>query len=195
MRVQERRLQRVLGFVARAELVDAEPEDLTRVLLVEVLGRVGLAGGALDVCCTTDGGDCGYRQPRRDSLTWWSRNPPERTDAVWFSSGALARGAKIARLGLVNQIRPELPPQADEQGLQRELGVQVELLQLPPDLPHDLAGAFRAAETLDRRVLAERSEPVRVDRGALSARRDHHEIAVPRCELFERGEELLALGA
>ena len=49
MRVQERRLERVLGLVARAELVDAEPEDLSRVALVEILGRVGLAGGALDV--------------------------------------------------------------------------------------------------------------------------------------------------
>jgi len=64
MRVQERRLERVLGLVARAELVDAEAEDLARVALVEVLGRVSLAGGALDVCCTTDGGDCGYCRPR-----------------------------------------------------------------------------------------------------------------------------------
>jgi len=76
MRVQERRLERFLGLVARAELVDAEPEDLPRVALVEVLGRVGVAGGALDVCCTTDGGDCGYRRPRQSSLTGQSRNPP-----------------------------------------------------------------------------------------------------------------------
>jgi hypothetical protein len=76
MRVQERRLEGVLGLVARAELVDAEPEDLPRVAFVEILGRVGIAGGALNVCCTTDGRDCGYRRPRQSSLTGQSRNPP-----------------------------------------------------------------------------------------------------------------------
>jgi hypothetical protein len=60
MRVQERRLKRVLRFVARAELVDAVTEDLPRVALEEILGRVGVAGCALNVCCTTDGGNCGY---------------------------------------------------------------------------------------------------------------------------------------
>jgi hypothetical protein len=34
-----------------------------------------------------------------------------------------------------------------------------------------------------------------VDRGALGARRHHHEVAIPGRELLERSEHLLALGA
>jgi hypothetical protein len=54
MHVQERRLEGVLGLVARAQPVNAVPVDLPRVALEEFMGRVGVAGGALNVCCTSD---------------------------------------------------------------------------------------------------------------------------------------------
>src|SRR4029450_5073014 len=44
-RVQERALHRILGLLARAELVQAVAEDLVRVLLVQRTGQIGLVGG------------------------------------------------------------------------------------------------------------------------------------------------------
>src|SRR5215204_2637998 len=113
-----------------------------------------------------------------------------RTVQVWFSPGRPARHAKTARLRLVNEIRPELTTEAHEQGLERELGVQVELLQLAPHLAHYLAGSLRARDPLERRVLPECGDPIRVNRGGCGTGRDDDEVAVPGRELFERGQEL-----
>ena len=58
--VQERALNGVLGLLARAELVQAEAEDLIRVPLVERARRVRLGGKwPLDAARTTYGRNCG----------------------------------------------------------------------------------------------------------------------------------------
>src|SRR5579884_4294207 len=48
---------------------------------------------------------------------------------------------------------------------------------------------------LESRVLAQLCQPVDVDRGRLAPGRDDDEVAVPRLELLEQREQLLALGA
>ena len=58
--VQERALDRVLGLLARAELVQAVAEDLVRVLLVERARHVRLGGKRpFDAAGTTYGRNCG----------------------------------------------------------------------------------------------------------------------------------------
>src|SRR5204863_2362219 len=60
-RVHERRLNRVLGLLARAELVQAVPVDLRRVALVEIPGRGSARSvGSLDTGCSAYGRDCGH---------------------------------------------------------------------------------------------------------------------------------------
>ena len=55
------------------------------------------------------------------------------------------------------------------------------------------AAVSASARPLARRVLAQDVEPVGVDGRLLGARGDDHQIAVPGCELLERGEQLLPL--
>src|ERR1700674_2302538 len=91
--------------------------------------------------------------------------------------------------------RRELLRDLDEEGLERELRREVELLQLPPRLAHGLGRMLGADEALAGRVVPELVEPVDVDRGLLRSNRDHDEVAIPGFELLELGEQLLALGA
>src|SRR5207248_11779823 len=56
-------------------------------------------------------------------------------------------------------------------------------------------GALGALQPLACRVGAELLEPVDVHDGRLGACGDDDEVAVPPLELFERGEELVPLGA
>src|SRR5215212_6535864 len=63
----------------------------------------------------------------------------------------------------------ELPAQPYEQRLERQRRAEVELLERPPRLPHDLARALGAREPLRRPVLGEHREPVGVDDGTLRA--------------------------
>src|SRR3990172_1870531 len=88
----------------------------------------------------------------------------------------------------------ELAPEPDEERFERELRVEIELLERPPGLPHGLGCAPRVLGPLGGGVRAQLLEPVRVDDGALRAGRDDDEAAIPRGELLERGEQLLALG-
>src|SRR5882724_5301631 len=60
----------------------------------------------------------------------------------------------------------QLPAQLHEERLEGERRAQVELLEGAPGLANELAGALRADE-----------------------------VAVPGCELFQRGEQLLPFGA
>ncbi len=55
--------------------------------------------------------------------------------------------------------------------------------------------ALRAEHPLARGVLREVRATVEVDDGALCARGNRNEVAVPRRQLLEAGEELLALRA
>src|SRR4029079_12490967 len=62
--IHERRLDGVLRLLTRTELVQAVAEDLCRVALVQVSGRVGSASDrSLDAGCTTYGRDCGQPCP------------------------------------------------------------------------------------------------------------------------------------
>ena len=59
--VQERRLDGVLGLLARAELVEAVAEDLSGVALVEIACSIGPWGErSLDAGCPTYGWFCGH---------------------------------------------------------------------------------------------------------------------------------------
>src|SRR5439155_11166709 len=66
---------------------------------------------------------------------------------------------------------------------------------VPPGRPNRLARLLCPSEPLARRVLAQLVEPVRVHGGGLRPRADDDEVAVPRRELLEDGEELLPLRA
>ena len=76
------------------------------------------------------------------------------TVAVWAGTEGLQAAGKWMLPYDSKRGSPQLPAQADEQRLERELGVQVELLELAPDLPDELAGTLGAGEPLQRRVLA-----------------------------------------
>src|SRR6516165_3753830 len=91
--------------------------------------------------------------------------------------------------------RRELAPDPHEQRLQRQLGSEVELLQLPPGLPHGLGRPLRARETLTPGVGLQQLQLVQVDRRTVGADADREQVAVPGAELLELGEQLLALGA
>ena len=89
---------------------------------------------------------------------------------------------------MIIELRAQLVRDADEEGLQRELGGEVELLELPPGLAGGLGRAFGADEPLAGRVGPELLEPVDVDGGRLRADRDDDEVAVPGLELLELRE-------
>ena len=89
----------------------------------------------------------------------------------------------------------EGPPQLHEQGLEGERRLQLELLQLAPGLPDELGRGLGRSRALGRRVLSQRIEVVDVDRGALGAHGDGDQVAVPRAQLVEHEQQLLALGA
>ena len=89
----------------------------------------------------------------------------------------------------------ELASELDEQRLEGELGRQVQLLEPSPGLAHGLGGPLRPEQALPRRVLAKHRQLVEVDRRAVRAHRDGHEVAVPRAELLELRQQLLSLGA
>ena len=75
-------------------------------------------------------------------------------------------------------------------------GLELELLEEPPRLAHRLGRGLGARQQLDRGVLAQLGEPVEVDAAADSAPdRDDDEVAVPRVELLEAEQDLLALGS
>src|SRR5262245_52953298 len=73
--------------------------------------------------------------------------------------------------------------------------MDVQLLVVAPRRPNDLGPAQRRLEALERRVLAQLREAVEVHDGAVRSRGDDDEVAVPRAELLQGGEHLLALGA
>src|SRR5207253_9959414 len=93
------------------------------------------------------------------------------------------------------RLSGELASDPDKQGLEGELGCQVELLERPPRLPDGPRGALRAHEPLPRRVLPQLRELVQVDRGPIRPDGYGHQVAVPGTDLLELGEELLTLGA
>ena len=106
------------------------------------------------------------------------------------------QAAEILRtLPRPNRDGAELAAELDEQRLEGERRAEVELLEGPPGLAHELAGPLRPGEPLRRAVLGEDGEPVGMDDGALGADGDDDEVAVPGGELLERGEQLVALGA
>src|SRR6266511_3215427 len=88
----------------------------------------------------------------------------------------------------------ELAAQPDEQGLESEARVQVELLQRAPGVADELGRPLGAGRALSGGVLAQYVEAVVVDDRAFGARVDYDEVAVPRRELLEREQQLLALG-
>ena len=89
----------------------------------------------------------------------------------------------------------QLAPQAQEERLERERRRELELLGFPPGGPHELAGALGRQEALAGRVRPQVGEPVDVHHGALRARREDDEVAVPPLELLEHREQLVALRA
>jgi len=75
-RVEEGALDRVLGLLARAELVQAVAEDLVRVLLVERPREVRFGSRrSFDPDCTTYGRYCGHISSSPE--TAHRRAPPE----------------------------------------------------------------------------------------------------------------------
>src|SRR5205823_14996922 len=101
--------------------------------------------------------------------------------------GAPSRSDRHGRPG-------ELAPQPHEQSLECELRVELELLEAAPGVEDSLDRALCAEQALARPVGSQIIEPVVVDNCPLGTGRDDDEVAVPGRELFEGGEELLALG-
>ena len=89
----------------------------------------------------------------------------------------------------------QLPPQPDEERLERERRVEVELLERPPRLAYALGRTDRAVAEIARGVLAQVVEPIGVHRSRLRARAHDDEVAVPGLQGLQAGEQLLALGA
>ena len=121
--------------------------------------------------------------------------PPWRTVAVWCSHHAAASRLKVVFLRLVNQVRPQLPPEPDEQRLERELGIQVELLELAPDLAHDHAGALRAGEPLERLDLTQRDADQRLRRAQRGAEREELLASLEELAAWYRDLVVVATGA
>src|SRR5438445_11209067 len=89
----------------------------------------------------------------------------------------------------------QLSADTNEEGLERELRRQIQLFESPPGLPNGLGGMLCADQALPRRVLTQLWKLVQVDRGALGADGDRHQVPVPGAELLELREQLLSLGA
>ena len=92
-------------------------------------------------------------------------------------------------------MAPSSLAQPDEQRLERERRRDLQLLRLPPGRTDELARVFGGVHSLERGVGPQLLQPVDVDGRRLRAGGDHDEISVPRLELLEQREELLALGA
>ncbi len=99
-----------------------------------------------------------------------------------------------ARRGLGGDRR-QLAAEPDEERLQREAGLELQLLEEPPRLPNGFGRGLCAPKLLDARVLPQLGEPVDVRRRRLGSGRDDDEVPVPGLELLEAEEHLLALGA
>ncbi len=82
-----------------------------------------------------------------------------------------------------------------EKRLERQLGRQVELLELPPRVADSLGSALGARYPVAARVLAQQIELVEMDRSSLGADGDRDQVAIPGRELLQLGEQLLSLGA
>ena len=82
----------------------------------------------------------------------------------------------------------ELPPDPQKQGLQRQLGRELELLELPPRRPDRLGRVLGACEARPRRVRLQLRQPVEVDRRRVRADAYCDEVAVPGAELLELRE-------
>ena len=125
------------------------------------------------------------------------RSPRRWTENVGPPTPDLNVGSRVEEGQPLDRVdaRPRARGDADEQRLHRELRRQVELLQHAPRVPHLLGRALRAEQPLARRVLAQQRQLVEVDRRLVGADGDRDEIAVPRGELLDLREQLLALGA
>src|SRR3989442_3172308 len=89
----------------------------------------------------------------------------------------------------------QLTTDTNEERLERQLRCKIQLFESPPRLPNGLGSVLCADEAFPRRVLAQLRKLVQVDRGALGADGDRHQVPVPGAELLELREQLLALGA
>src|SRR5207253_811087 len=72
----------------------------------------------------------------------------------------------------------ELVSQQDDERLEREPGVEVELLEAAPGLAHGLGGALRADHALGSAVHAKLVQPVEVEHGYLGAGAHRDQVAV-----------------
>ena len=70
---------------------------------------------------------------------------------------------------------------------------QIELFELPPELPDRLCSPLCAENPLTRSVGTQQLQLVKVDRGPLGADGDRNEVTVPGCQLLQLGQKLLAL--
>ncbi len=95
------------------------------------------------------GRDCGDADLQTRRLGRAAIRLEDRTQCG--SATARAASGRESRTAMTRKpgSAPELPPQADEERLERELRVQVELLELAPDLADELARALGAGEPLD----------------------------------------------
>src|SRR2546428_5165963 len=111
-------------------------------------------------------------------------------------SAGVGSGTTLER-GSLGQYwsRSRLAAELDEERFERQRRAEVELLEGAPGLADELAGTLRSGEALGRPVLVEHLAPVGVDDCALRTDRHDDQIAVPRCELLERREQLLSFGA
>src|SRR5580765_5722263 len=89
----------------------------------------------------------------------------------------------------------ELALEPDEERLEGQPRLELELLVEAPRLADGFRGRLRTRKPLDTRVLAQLVEPIDMRRGRLGPRGDDDEVAVPRLELLEAKQDLLALGA
>ena len=96
--VHERRLEGVLGLLARAQLVQAVAVDLGGVLLVEPARRIRAGRDrSLDASGTTYGRDCGHCPPDCGYEPSHPDAPVERMSAGRGRATALLRGGDYAR--------------------------------------------------------------------------------------------------
>src|SRR5919197_4573342 len=132
--VHERRLDGVLGLLARTELVEAVAEDLRRVTLVEIAGRLGAGGGGpLDPTRTTYGRNSSQGRPPGETTA--RPAPPRRALSQFeraFETMQVPREGET-RVDLGDcEGAAELAAQADEQGLERGPWAEVEPLVPAP---------------------------------------------------------------
>src|SRR5262245_32224492 len=91
--------------------------------------------------------------------------------------------------------RAELASQADQERFECQRGRDLQLLRLAPGRPPELARALGCVHPLEGPIGPQLGEPVDVHGCAVGPRRDDDEIAIPRLELLELGEQLLSFRA